>query len=878
MKPRSCYYLLALLSTSMLTPFAASAQQNSDQNAPPVERDIEEVVVRGAYIPEPKRETSQVSTFVTREDFELTGDDDVAASIRRSTGVTLSRGKFVYVRGLGERFSSVVLNGLELPSPEPLRRVAPLDIFPTEVLEGITVQKTFSPQYNADFGGGMIDLETRPVPAERIFSLKAEVGLDTQSTFRNGVLSAGGDLDFLGFDDGIRSLSDPLKAAFLSGKRINSSNFTSQELQEIGRSMPNAEFNVLFEGKVPADYELGVTYGVPFELFGADSGLFFNAGFTSEWDTKRGKRQTAVADADPTVAVVELDGDLFGTQHDTRWHTLSTLGLDWGDHILQFTNLYIKTTTKENRTIEGFNRSKSRDVRQDSTEWIDRELFVLQARGTHFFANDDLEVKWNFGYSDSSRDAPFERSIGYESDNTGRLVLDTTGGVNNQTRFSIIEDEVFAATLEGRYNFRFSDMFDGALYAGYDFSDTDRLSAVRQLSFQGFVPIELRSRRADFIFSDVNINPSRLQIQEVSGLFDNAYVGSLEIHGFYAGAAVNLGQFVNIDAGVRVEDGEQIVDTFSVFEVNEGAETLIDGTDVLPSASINWTFAENMQLRGAYSETIGRPQFRELAFSEFRNVETDQLFFGNPFLENPSIKNFDLRWEWYFARNQFLTVGGFYKNITDPIEEVVQRLGGGDTVQTTFQQIPKARLWGVEVEFTRRFEIDGEALGMRNFFKTKEFMLAANYTFTDSEIVVNDGDVVVRAQRKDQPLLVDATRVLVDGRPLQGQVDHIFNIQFGFEDFEARSQFTIMYNFTSERIRELGENQLPNILARDPASLDIRYTKEFTFSGQDFKLALTGRNLLGDDFRAVQGEGEDKIFIDTFNVGRSFSLSATAQF
>lgn len=878
MKPRSCYYLLALLSTTMLTSFAASAQQNSDQNPPPAKRDIEEVIVRGAYIPEPKREASQVSTFITRDDFTITGDDDVAASLRRSTGITLNRGKFVFVRGLGERYSSVVLNGLELPSPEPLRRVAPLDIFPTDILEGIKVQKTFSPQYNADFGGGMIDLETRTIPTERIFTVSAEVGYDTQTTFRNGVLSAGGDLDFLGFDDGTRSLSDPLKDAFLSGKRINSSNFTSQELQSIGRSIPNAELNVLFEGNAPANYELGTTYGKPFELFGADAGIIVTAGFTSNWETKRGKRQTAIADSDPTIPVVDLDGNLNSTQLDTRWHALGTLGFDWGDHILQLTNLYIKSTTKENRIVQGFDRGEGAVIRRDAIEWFDREMASAQLRGEHFFADDAFEIKWNLGYSEASRDAPFERNIGYQENNQGQLVLDTIGGVNNLSRFSIVEDKVWAATLEGRFNFALADWLEGALYGGYDFSDTDRLSAVRLLSFQGNVPLDLRSRRVDYIFSDVNINPGRLEIQEVSGLFDNAYVGSLEIHGFFAGAAVNVGQFVNIDAGVRVEDGQQIVDTFSVFDPNDGIETLIDGTDVLPSASINWTFTENMQLRAAYSETIGRPQFRELAFSEFQNVETDQLFFGNPFLTNPSLDNYDVRWEWYFGANQFLTAGVFYKEINDPIEEVVQRLGGGDTIQTSFQQIPKARLKGFEIEGNWRFEIDGEPFGMSEFFKSKEFLLAVNYTYTDSSIVVNPGDVVVRAQRKDAPLLVDATRILVDGRALQGQADHIVNFQFGFQDYDARSQFTIMYNYTSERIRELGENQLPNVLARDPASLDIRYTKDITLSGQDFTIAATGRNLLGDDFRAVQGEGDNKVFIDTYKVGRTFSLSATAKF
>lgn len=887
-----------LLATSMLTPALAAAQ--GQQQTRPTEQqanqatssqEIEEIVVRGAYIPEPKRDSSQVSSFITREDFARTGDDDVSASLSRMTGVKLNRGKFVFIRGLGERFASVVLNGIELPSPEPLRRVAPLDIFPTELLEGVTVQKTFSPQYNGDFGGGLVNLETRATPTESFFSVSGEIGVDTQTTFRNSLKVDGGDLDFLGINDGIRDLTPPLKDALLSGKPINRSNFSDTELQNIARSFPNSELSVLFEGDAPVNTEFNAAYGKPFKVGGANVGLFLVGNFTSDWENRKGKRQSGRLSGLEEDSPLELrdDFDLFGTQLDTRWSGLGSLGVDWsdgiGEHTLKFTKLYIKSTTKENRRISGFSDTEGQIQQRDFIEWFDRELFTIQAAGEHFLFGDALEVKWNFGYSEASRDEPFRREFGFLERN-GELIFDVQGGVDHFVSFSTVADDVLAGGVQGRYNFSLSDSVSGSFYAGWDGSETDRDAARRELTFLNRgVPDELLRRRIDFIFADQNINPNRFELFDVTGQqFDPNYIGSLIVNGYFVGSEFDLGPFVNIDAGVRVEDGEQIVDTFSPFEPNQGVEAIIDGTDVLPTVSVNWTFAENMQLRGAFSQTIGRPQFRELAPSPFINVETDQTFVGNPGLTNPRLDNFDLRWEWYFARNQFLTLGFFYKNVDDPIEQFVETAGGGgDSTTIRFQQIPQARIKGVEFELNRRFTVGDGFLGLGDLFSSGEFLIAMNYTLTDSEIVVDEGDVLIRPTPAGGGVVeVPAIGNLRDGRALQGQADHILNVQLAYEDPIAETQVALLYNFTSERIRELGRVEggidLPPVLARDPASLDFRYTQGFDFFGQPLRAAFSARNILGDDFRAVQRRGESKILVDTFQVGRSLSLSIEARF
>ncbi|HBS33993.1 MAG TPA: TonB-dependent receptor, partial [Parvularcula sp.] len=202
-----------MTSTMLAAPTLAAAQ---DEAQPAAEIDTssigDEIVVRGRFIPEPQRATSQVATFLSKEDLARTGDDNAALALTRLSGLNVVSGKFAFVRGLGDRYSSALLNGSPLPSPEPLRRTVPLDLFPAGILDGAAVQKTFSPNYPGEFGGGVIDLTTLRDPGDDYLTLRAGIGANFETTTRDGIFVSGGDLDWLGYDDGTRSTPAPLQA------------------------------------------------------------------------------------------------------------------------------------------------------------------------------------------------------------------------------------------------------------------------------------------------------------------------------------------------------------------------------------------------------------------------------------------------------------------------------------------------------------------------------------------------------------------------------------------------------------------------------------------------------------------------------------------
>jgi outer membrane receptor protein involved in Fe transport len=854
---------------------ASDAVDAPEAEAPSRSSDgLEEIVVRGRYIPEPKRETSEIASFISAEDLSRQGDSNIAESLRRVTGLSLVGGKYIYVRGLGERYSNANLNGLPLPSPEPLRRVVPLDLFPTGVLESAAAQKTFSPQYSGEFGGGVIDIRTKAVPDERVIEAGVSLGGNTETTFKRGLTYDGGSHDWLGFDSGIREIPGPLRDAIASGKRVNNLNFTDQQLQLIGRSLINSELWVQFEEKIPANFSVEGTYGDRFLRGDTSLGFLFSGGYNSSWRTKRGKQQNGRFGTNAQgqrALLVADDYNLYSTQNDIRWHALLSGGAEWGDNEVKLTSLYVRTTTKEARTLDGIAAQFGLRVRQDFLEWFERQLWTNQLAGTHRFEGGDVQLDWKTSYSMATRDAPYERSVQYRDFGDGLLRYDFQQG-RNLTRFSEIDDRLWSGALDLTWDTIGFDDKELTVKGGYLYTDTKRDSEQRDyrlVNSGGPLPDALLLRRLDFIFADQNVNPGRFVITEVTGSSaPPAYNGTLKVHGGYISADSEIVDYVRAALGMRYESGKQRVDTFDFYTPNTGVETQLDEDFWLPAATLTWNFAENMQVRIGASRTISRPQFRELAPAEFIDVDTDRKFVGNPFLVNSKIDNLDARWEWYFADQQFVTLGAFYKRLKNPIEETINE--AGDNLQTTFQNAPRAELYGVEVEakyILPRFE--GEA-----WLARKEFYVSANYTFSESKLKVSATDIVVRQNGTRLP----ANFVIRDGRRLQGHSKHLANFEVGYTDTENNSSATLLLNYASKRIRSTAPQTLPEIIEKPPLSLDFTYKRPFVMFGGEHEFGLSIENITGSRSRASQEFGGTRVDVDNYPLGQSISMSLKRRF
>lgn len=870
------------LGASVMLPAAASAQNiggeatnvsvavtSEDTDQPTALGDI---VVRGRNIPEPNRASAEVAAFLTQEDLQRTGDSTAASALTRVTGLSIVQGRYVYVRGLGERYSSALLNGSPLPSPDPLQRVVPLDLFPASVLNGVSVQKTYSPDYPGEFGGGVINLSTVEAPQEPFLNLKIGVGGNTETTGKDNLVYYGSDSDWTGFDDGTRDIPSEIKYAFKLNQQINRANFSDRDLQIMGRALVNAPLRLLQRQETPVDASAEIAGGFTTPNRWGDIGVIVAAGYDNSWHARQAIQQEGQFQGDKLEA--RSTYDVTSNQNDIRLNLLGGLSFSNEDHEVKWTNLYVRSTTKEARSAAGpdFDAGGS-IIRNDYTEWFVRQLFTTQLAGQHALG-DNWQLDWRGSYARSTRDAPYESRFQYGVDAEGNYIHNVQG---NLISFSDLEDEVLSGGVDLSYFVPMQDGREATVKVGVATLDNTRNAQRHDLQFEAVNSLTESQRRAriDYLFSDYNINPTTLRLREVAGGNGaSAYDADLTVNSAYAMVDAEFWPTVRTTFGVRYEDSSQSVTPRSLFGGQSSyLPTQRDEDYWLPSLTATWNFAENQQLRFGASQTIGRPQFRELAPQAYTDPESDRIFIGNPYLVDTEILNLDARWEWYFAPQQFVTAGVFYKKMDKPVEAVIVDVG--NQRQQSFLNAPEAVVMGFEVEAKKYFDFASNS----NFIANKRFLVAANYTWSDSEVSVGDGDTVMTLGGAGRP--EEASFFLRDGVRMQGQSEHVANLQLGFEDDTARSQATLILNYVSERITArgagVGDAREPDYMQEPGAFLDFVYRKDFTVQGRDMGIAFEARNLLGQDFEEFQ-EQNGKILINAYDLGQSVSVSLTARF
>lgn len=849
---------------------------------------VDEIVVRGVNIPDEKRATSEISAVLDQTSFDRTGDSDIAEALRRVTGISLSQGRFVVVRGLNERYSSVTINGSPLPSPEPLRRVVPLDIVPTSILAGSLVQKTYSPQFSGEFGGGLVELRTKGIPDETFLEIGGSIGLDLSTSGQTGLIHDGGKRDWLGFDDGVRNTP-----ALLFGDGA----IPAALQEEVDVSIESNKTLLALKNDIPPNWGIETAFGSRADLSNDISvGATIALGYSNEWQTREGRREQGFRNSRTVFDVDASEAfDFVSTTNTIETNGFATFGVEIGDnHKITSTNFMLRSTSKDTRQSVGADGNDPTGVEflRTNLEFFERQVWQTQLAGDHVFPLlNDLSVKWRGAYGEAFRDAPYQRQYAYVRDLNvadAPFLYDANGQVGSTPHtltFSKVEDQnidagvdlVLPLTVIGT---------EVDLKTGYAYTDKERGTLTRNYEYVSKVPVPqiILGSRADQLFG-----PS------VTGtpIFDLTFVGAnidldnslstLVVHGAYAGADIQVGPYVRVAIGGRYEDGEQVTNAYSTLTPANVSQTVINEDYLLPAATVTWNPLDDIQVRAGFSKTITRPQFRELTPAIFIDDATDLAYRGNPFLRNTRIENYDVRGEYYFGRGRFVTLGGFYKKLDGPIEEANDRdLGGFEFV--SFINAPSAKLYGFEFEFENTWPV-ADLVGWR-FLSTKDLVFKTNYTWSKSD-VSNAGTVVTSSiDSQSARAIADplpGSSVFEDGRALQGQSRHLFNLQIGVEDVEAESKATILVNWASSRIRQveliLGGVVTPRVIEEPPVTLDFVWSRRFERFGGQWQIGLEVRNILGDDYAATQTFPDDTVALyDTYQLGRKISASLKREF
>lgn len=901
---------LLLLTTSLTLPSVLHAQ--AAQDAPEAgaqdelnqqvegeqpEEELEEtdislpgggIIVTGRRNRDPSRNSSQVLNVLSEADIARSGEGDIAGALSRVSGLSLVGNGRVFVRGLGDRYSLALLNGLPLPSPEPLSRVVPLDIFPTSVIASSLVQKTYSANFPGEFGGGVINLTTKAIPTEDFLTVGFTASGDTETTFENGLTYFGSRWDTFGFDNGNRDFPTALQGLIATGTRVNDASPEVQR-QLAGQILPLNLVTLQRNDELPINFSANITGGASFEVGdGNYLGLIATAGITNTW---RNRSVISQQFGDAQAGDIIFDSNNFITDNKVLVNGLIGVGLDIGEHTIRWTNLYIRDTLKTARLAQGTDfftdRETGFDFQTQQTAWFERQLIDSQVVAEFNF--DRLELDLRGGYARTDREAPYNAIVPYIRTNTpndpfgDRFLVDVGAQVGGTERIQVSFEDLQETLYFGGADVTYEVTDKLSLTAGYAYTDTERRSLsfiVRPLlgSTAEFNTVlrALGLRRPGDIFNGATLATDTGE-SDGTGFFSvtvsdptpfPAFDASLTVHAGYGLARYRPTDRLSVEAGVRFEDGLQIAAPDAAFAgTNIPNPTRIANQYFLPSATVTWEVIDDLQLRFAASQTIARPQFRELVEQTYFDPESNRRYRGNPFLVDSELINAEVRAEYYLGGPNRVSLAGFYKEIDNPIENFLITAPG--IIETSYANAPSAELYGAE--FDVAYGIDLYKWG--GFFETKQILVLANYTYTQSSISVGPNDIAPIPGATGQL----SSQIFDDGSPLVGQSDHVTNLSLGIEDTEKVQQFTVLLNYASERVTLRG-GALPDVVEDPGLTVDVVARSDINLGGLPLELSLEARNIFGRDNFEFQEVNGNRAEINTYQVGTSFAVGLKAKF
>ncbi|MET0343434.1 MAG: TonB-dependent receptor [Polyangiales bacterium] len=789
-----------------------------------------------------RRESVSVRDAISAQEISRSGSTNAADAVRRVVSATVDTSNRLIVRGLGSRYTRVLLHGFRIPSTDPDDPGVELDLFPAGVLSNLAVLKTFTPDLPGDFAGGVMQVETRDFPKDFLLQTNLSLGYNSQATFRDVLTYKGGKTDWLGFDDGSRALPDSIPNARVTSMRTPGvdARFTPADIDAFGRAFEN-DWNVGQSTGQP-NYGVGIIVGDTIDVGKRDLGYLFSFGYAYRTERRVSHiRDTPVGSApDGSHPLLTQDSTRYVDERGRQtgsWGALGTLSYELSErNDLTLTSLFSQSGGAEANFAEGQFPDRQ-FVAQRRLRWVERQLWFAQLRGEHreLPALHDLTIDWNLSVARAARDEPDTRSLRYDA-----VALD----VPYQWAFSNRSPQRFFSTLTDW-------TVGGQLDLTLPVVDALKLKAGAQTrnSFS-----EFRSRR--FVYSPTGSDTARLQLPpeqlfapENFGSFltlnettrkSDGYDAKSGLYAGYALAEVVPVKPLRLIAGARLESYHQELNAASPTAPDEPIAEVRDSVlDALPSAAVIYQLAPEMYLRASYGKTVARPLFRELAPFLYEDEIRRIVVTGNPDLKRSQIHNVDLRWELFPTDSEVLAVSGFYKRFDDPIEpyNIAQ--------QRSFQNAEGAKNLGGELE--------GRLSLARLSPSLTGFSAGFNFTYVWSRIEI--------ANPLDMTTANTSRR-----RPLAGQSPYVANVSLGFTDPDAGSSLFLYYNVYGKRIDQVGANFSPDQYEQAFHSLDM--IGNYNFDAH-WALRLTAKNLLFRETRIKEGP----LVRERFNPGTVVTLS-----
>ncbi len=841
-----------------------------------------------------------VSDAIGAEDFSKQGLGDAAEAMSRVTGASVMEGKYVVIRGLGDRYANTQMNGVAMPSADPDKRAVQMDQFPTDLLESIQTSKSFTPDLPGDFAGGSVNIRTKSFPDQFFASTSVSIGYNSNVTGKD-ILATYEGVSFDGIDAGNRwapatpeGLVTPQSAYNYARASVNPSlepaNILSDYSKQFQNSMfpktvsakPNYGFSVATGGQKQYDKEGRIGYTFSFTYDRKSEG--FDDGYLASYSSLEVPK--FIYDTDPANFSFSdrLEGKTLPWGDKTPWgYTKNVQSVNWG----AFGKLAIQTSANNEVTLDLYHNQYAEDeVRRGvgvqpedypsmvyenySMLYTERGMSSVQLHGKHTLpALGETRVDWTTSWNRSTQKQPDFRvfqtlyDLDTESYSTNTTFppsryfrdmdeISKDGKMDISVPLKLFGEHESTIKFGGLYSLanrtytedQYTVYFGRGSTAITSWAQESSLFAPETIGLLGATDNGRGGWITDFGWTVFPVNT-----------FVSNYTGRQEVSGSYAMGDIVISEHWRVMAGARAEHTGMSVTTFSNSTGSVDSKAHILQTDVLPAFSLIYTFREGMNLRFAYGATVARPTFKELTSARLYDPFRREYYQGNPDLIMTTIDNFDVRWEWFMERGQMVAFSAFYKRLENPIEVMfLDSIAGGSSTGTNVispVNREEATVRGIEGEF--RYELGNLSSWLEGF------TFGGNAALIDS--TVSGGEYHLHT---------------IPDSSLVGQSRYMVNANLTYQNFAWGSAITLAVNKVGERLVAFTppDDDLPDVYELPPMTLNLIYSQKL-WNGLSMKLSFG--NLLDSQYERTLGKSSD-ILMERYKKGRSVGLSLNYSF
>jgi hypothetical protein len=787
----------------------------------------ERVRTTSASVLTERQRAAVIGDAISAEQIRLSPDGNSSDALRRVTGLSIVDDKFVFVRGVTDRYNSTTLNGVSVTGTDTDsdKKSFNFDLMPASLIASTVVLKTATPDQPGDFSGGLVQVNTLDLPNDFLAAANVEGGYDNLSSRTEIKTAPGGGKDWTGKDDGSRALPPGFEGNALA------------------QALPNTWGTSGDESRMNQTY--GLAIGDRYHTGAGEFGFIASGTYKNTFKVENYHQEPyAVGDAGNRTRIFLSNGSRY--KHRYLWGGLLNLTYrPWGNHTISVENNF--TRSAEDKVTQAFGIPESDDsTRTQTIEWDQRDLYLGQIRGSHELPDlRGLQFDWRLSYSTSEAEEPDRKFAAYTRFPSGVYALK-----ENYRTWSTLQEDARGAKFDFTYPIR-----DAKLSAGY-------LYAKRERTFEGDAFTTLTGEVSgansgilmlpiDEIFAGENYGDKKLQFSPYSDLTGD-YDGTHDLSAYY-GMVDTPFEVVEhrfrFAGGARVEDSKQVVNSPVSASIPDIQTARIDETDLLPSANFTYQVTDASNVRLGYFESVNRPEFREMANVSYLDFDKNQGVIGNPNLKRAAIENYDIRVEWFPGIGEVLAISYFYKHMTDAIEEQLIP-APGRYVRTWFNS-PECKNYGYEIEVRKDLGFAWRHLD--------NLILQGNYTNVDSKVDYTE--------TYNDPETNEAVSVTKD-RPMQGQAPYTINAGLVYSMPDVGLSMSVLYNRFGRRLDAVGDTRDQDVYEESRDVLDFALTEQF-YPWMRAKFSI--RDIIGDD--VIETYGASGSIWEKTEVGTTYAIS-----